>query len=185
MQEKSDVEAAAATPASAEAWATAVVISEALHSTHTPISQSSRSSLTQPFCVIKQPSFVFFMQEKSDVEAAAATPALAEARETVVALTEQAGKVQQQCGLDILPAEYARNVLKWGLTEVTSRKWQHFGCMSCGWQGAAAMQNQGNSTLRNPATTSKGISRSKPAANGIAITSNLACHLSGCSQRNS
>lgn len=57
-------------------------------------------------------------QEKSDVEAAAATPALAEARETVVALTEQAGKVQQQCGLDILPAEYARNVLKWGLMEV-------------------------------------------------------------------
>ena len=57
-------------------------------------------------------------QEKSDVEAAAATPALAKARETVIALAEQAGKVQQQCGLDILPAEYARNVLKWGLMEV-------------------------------------------------------------------
>ncbi|KAL0030068.1 hypothetical protein WJX79_004816 [Trebouxia sp. C0005] len=57
-------------------------------------------------------------QEKSDVEAAAATPALAEARETVIALTRQAGKVQQECGLDILPDEFARGVLKWGLMEV-------------------------------------------------------------------
>jgi antiviral helicase SKI2 len=52
------------------------------------------------------------------VEAAAATPALAEARETVIALTRQAGKVQQECGLDILPDEFARGVLKWGLMEV-------------------------------------------------------------------
>lgn len=57
-------------------------------------------------------------QEKSDVEAPAPTPALAEARETVVALTRQAGKVQQECGLDILPGEFVRSVLKWGLTEV-------------------------------------------------------------------
>ena len=60
------------------------------------------------------------MQEKSDVEAPAATPALAEARETVIALTRQAGKVQQECGLDILPDEFARSVLKWGLMEVWS-----------------------------------------------------------------
>ena len=52
------------------------------------------------------------------MEAAAATPALAEARETVIALTRQAGKVQQECGLDILPDEFARVVLKWGLMEV-------------------------------------------------------------------
>ena len=52
------------------------------------------------------------------MEAAAATPALAEARETVIALTRQAGKVQQECGLDILPDEFARGVLKWGLMEV-------------------------------------------------------------------
>ena len=52
------------------------------------------------------------------MEAAAATPALAEARETVIALTRQAGKVQQDCGLDILPDEFARGVLKWGLMEV-------------------------------------------------------------------
>ena len=59
-----------------------------------------------------------WVQEKSDVEAAAPTPALAEARETVVALTRQAGKVQQECGLDILPDEFVRSVLKWGLMEV-------------------------------------------------------------------
>ncbi len=52
------------------------------------------------------------------MEATAATPALAEARETVIALTRQAGKVQQECGLDILPDEFARSVLKWGLMEV-------------------------------------------------------------------
>ena len=52
------------------------------------------------------------------MEAPAATPALAEARETVVALTRQAGKVQQECGLDILPDEFVRSVLKWGLMEV-------------------------------------------------------------------
>lgn len=61
---------------------------------------------------------MFWVQEKSDVEAAAPTPALAEARETVVALTRQAGKVQQECGLDILPDEFVRSVLKWGLMEV-------------------------------------------------------------------
>lgn len=53
------------------------------------------------------------------MEAPASTPALAEARQNVVALTQQAGKVQQKCGLDILPDEYARNVLKWGLMEVS------------------------------------------------------------------
>lgn len=52
------------------------------------------------------------------MEAPAATPALAEARETVVALTREAGKVQQECGLDILPDEFVRSVLKWGLMEV-------------------------------------------------------------------
>lgn len=61
---------------------------------------------------------MFWVQEKSDVEAAAPTPALAEARETVVALTRQAGKVQQERGLDILPDEFVRSVLKWGLMEV-------------------------------------------------------------------
>ena len=60
------------------------------------------------------------MQEKSDVEAPASTPALAEARENVIALTRQAGKEQQECGLDILPDEFPRAVLKWGLMEVTS-----------------------------------------------------------------
>ena len=54
------------------------------------------------------------------MEAAAPTPALAEARETVVALTRQAGKVQQECGLDILPDEFVRSVLKWGLMEVST-----------------------------------------------------------------
>lgn len=53
------------------------------------------------------------------MEAPASTPALAEARENVIALTRQAGKVQQECGLDILPDEFPRTVLKWGLMEVS------------------------------------------------------------------
>ena len=59
------------------------------------------------------------LQEKSQVDAAPPTPGLAAAKEQMVALAEQAGKVQQQCGLDIVPAEFARGVLKWGLMQVS------------------------------------------------------------------
>ena len=53
------------------------------------------------------------------MDAAPPTPGLAAAKEQMVALAEQAGKVQQQCGLDIVPAEFARGVLKWGLMQVS------------------------------------------------------------------
>ena len=52
------------------------------------------------------------------MDAAPPTPGLAAAKEHMVALAEQAGKVQQQCGLDIVPAEFARGILKWGLMQV-------------------------------------------------------------------
>ncbi|KAK9806276.1 hypothetical protein WJX72_008182 [[Myrmecia] bisecta] len=57
-------------------------------------------------------------QEKSEVEAAAPTPGLADARDQVVALAVQAGQVQKECGLDILPEEFCRSVLRFGLVEV-------------------------------------------------------------------
>lgn len=56
------------------------------------------------------------------MDAAPPTPGLAAAKEQMVALAEQAGKVQQQCGLDIVPAEFARGVLKWGLMQVSREK---------------------------------------------------------------
>ncbi len=57
-------------------------------------------------------------QEKSDVEAAAPTDALADACDHAVALAWEAGQVQKECGMDILPDEYARGALKFGLVEV-------------------------------------------------------------------
>ena len=53
------------------------------------------------------------------MDAAPPTPGLAAAKEQMIALAEQAGRVQQQCGLDIVPAEFARGVLKWGLMQVS------------------------------------------------------------------
>ncbi|CAL8471306.1 g10848 [Coccomyxa elongata] len=57
-------------------------------------------------------------QEKSDVEAPAPTDALADACDHAVALAWEAGQVQKECGMDILPDEYARGALKFGLVEV-------------------------------------------------------------------
>ncbi len=57
-------------------------------------------------------------QEKSDVEAAAPTEALADACDHAVALAYEAGRMQQECGMDVLPEEYARGALKFGLVEV-------------------------------------------------------------------
>jgi hypothetical protein len=51
------------------------------------------------------------------VEAAPPTEALAEACQHAAALAWQAGQVQQECGLDILPDEFARGALRFGLVE--------------------------------------------------------------------
>ena len=76
-----------------------------------PTFEDAKTAITQPSHAL---------QEKSQVDAAPPTPGLAAAKEQMVALAEQAGKVQQQCGLDIVPAEFARGVLKWGLMQVSS-----------------------------------------------------------------
>jgi hypothetical protein len=52
------------------------------------------------------------------VEAPAPTEALADACEHAVALAYEAGRMQKECGMDVLPDEYARNALKFGLVEV-------------------------------------------------------------------
>ena len=51
------------------------------------------------------------------MEAAPPTEALAEACQHAAALAWQAGQVQQECGLDILPDELARGALRFGLVE--------------------------------------------------------------------
>ena len=59
------------------------------------------------------------MQEKSELEGATApNEKLEEARRQMQALAVQAGQVQQDCGLDIVPAEFCKEVLKFGLLEV-------------------------------------------------------------------
>ncbi|KAK9827734.1 hypothetical protein WJX81_007278 [Elliptochloris bilobata] len=57
-------------------------------------------------------------QEKSEIEAAPPTEALAEACQHAAALAWQAGQAQQDCGLDILPDEFVRSTLRFGLVEV-------------------------------------------------------------------
>lgn len=59
-------------------------------------------------------------QEKSDV-APELPPALAAAVEQLSAIAWQAGAVQAEAGLPLLPDEFQRQVLKFGLTEV--RTW--------------------------------------------------------------
>lgn len=51
------------------------------------------------------------------MEAAPPTEALAEACQHAAALAWQAGQVQQECGLDILPDEFVRSTLRFGLVE--------------------------------------------------------------------
>ena len=52
------------------------------------------------------------------MEAPAPTEALADACDHAVALAYEAGRTQKECGMDVLPDEYARNALKFGLVEV-------------------------------------------------------------------
>ena len=56
-------------------------------------------------------------QEKTTVEAAPPTEALAEACQHASALAWQAGQAQQECGLDTLPDEFVRSTLRFGLVE--------------------------------------------------------------------
>lgn len=56
-------------------------------------------------------------QEKTTVEEAPPTEALAEACQHASALAWQAGQAQQECGLDILPDEFVRSTLRFGLVE--------------------------------------------------------------------
>ena len=51
------------------------------------------------------------------MEAAPPTEALAEACQHASALAWQAGQAQQECGLDILPDEFVRSTLRFGLVE--------------------------------------------------------------------
>lgn len=61
------------------------------------------------------------------MEAAAPTEALAEAADHAVALAWQAGQQQKECGMDVLPDEYARGALKFGLMEVRAcSRWSSF-----------------------------------------------------------
>lgn len=55
------------------------------------------------------------------MEAPAPTDALADACNHAVALAWEAGQVQKECGMDILPDKYARGALKFGLVEVRAR----------------------------------------------------------------
>lgn len=50
--------------------------------------------------------------------AAAPNENLEEARAQMQALALQAGEVQQECGLAIIPAEFCKGALKFGLLEV-------------------------------------------------------------------
>ena len=58
------------------------------------------------------------MQEKVEEEPTPPTAALADALDHAALLAQQAGQVQRACGLDILPDDFVRATLKFGLTEV-------------------------------------------------------------------
>lgn len=58
-------------------------------------------------------------QEKSDVSPEL-PPALEAARDQLAAIAWQAGAVQAEAGLPLMPDEFQRSVLKFGLIEVQS-----------------------------------------------------------------
>ena len=57
-------------------------------------------------------------QEKVDKEPAAPTAALGDALDNTITLALQAGQVQRDCGLDIMPEDFVKATLKFGLIEV-------------------------------------------------------------------
>ena len=54
-----------------------------------------------------------------DEEPAAPTAALGDALDHTIMLALQAGQVQRDCGLDILPGDFVKSTLKFGLVEVS------------------------------------------------------------------
>lgn len=59
------------------------------------------------------------VQEKSEMETVSTPyPKLEEAREQMIALALHAGTVQRECGLEISPEDFCKEVLKFGLMEV-------------------------------------------------------------------
>ena len=54
-----------------------------------------------------------------DEEPAAPTAALGDALDHTIMLALQAGQVQRDCGLDILPEDFVKATLKFGLVEVS------------------------------------------------------------------
>ena len=60
------------------------------------------------------------LQEKTEVNVVPPTAALGAACAAASALAEEAGAVQQECGLDVLPDEYARATLRFGLVEASA-----------------------------------------------------------------
>jgi len=63
-------------------------------------------------------SCITHAQEKVEEEPTPPTAALADALDHAALLAQQAGQVQRACGLDILPDDFVRATLKFGLTEV-------------------------------------------------------------------
>jgi hypothetical protein len=61
---------------------------------------------------------LLLLQEKSELEPEMPTAALTEACQQAADLAWMAGQTQQDCGLDIIPDEYMRAMLHFGLVEV-------------------------------------------------------------------
>ena len=58
------------------------------------------------------------MREQGQEELEGENEVLKEAREQATSLALQAGQEQKDCGLDIVPEDFAAGALKWGLMEV-------------------------------------------------------------------
>ena len=82
-------------------------------------------------------TWLWHAQEKSAVEAAPPTEALAQACQHASALARQAGQAQQECGLDILPDEFVRSTLRFGLVEARppDARFPAGGCQPPAWHG--------------------------------------------------
>lgn len=80
----------------------------------------SCNRLLHPHCpgMMQNSELVPQLQEKVEEEPAAPTAALADALDHTIMLAHQAGQLQRDCGLDILPDEFVKSTLKFGLVEV-------------------------------------------------------------------
>ena len=62
-------------------------------------------------------------QEKVEGEIPAPTPALEEARALTLQAALAAGRVQEECGMQLAAEDFVNGALKWGLMEVPARPW--------------------------------------------------------------